>query len=55
MSLYCLMCRNNTESKNPKNVKTKNESIMLSSKGAVCDSKKLKFITEQEAEIKIIR
>ena len=37
-------CRKNTESKNPKVVKTKNRRIMLLSKFAVRDSKKLKFI-----------
>ena len=35
--------------KNPKVVKTKNGRIMLLSKCAVCDSKKSKFIIEQEA------
>ena len=49
MLLYCLKCRKNTESKNPKVVKTKNGRIMLLSKCQVCDSKKLKFIKEQEA------
>ena len=49
MLSYCLKCRKNTESKNPKVVKTKNGRIMLLSKCAVCDSKKLKFIKEQEA------
>ena len=29
MLLYCLKCRKNTESKNPKDVKTKNERIMI--------------------------
>ena len=38
----------NTESKNPKVAKTKNGRIMLLSKCAVCDSKKLKFIQKQE-------
>ena len=38
MLSYCLMCRKKTESKNPKVVKTKNETIMLSSDFAVCDS-----------------
>ena len=45
---YCLKCRKITESKSPKVVKTKNERIMLLSKCAVCDSKKSKFIQEQE-------
>ena len=38
--LYCLKNKNNTESKNPKVVKTKNGRIMLLSKCEVCDSKK---------------
>ena len=38
MLSYCLKCRKNTESKNPKAVKTKNRR-MLSSKCAVCSSK----------------
>ena len=46
---YCLKCRQNTESKNPKVARTKNGRIMLLSKCAVCDSKKAKFIKEQEA------
>ena len=49
MSSYCLKCRKNTESKNPKVAKTKNGRIMLLSKCAVCDSKKSKFIKQQEA------
>ena len=48
MLSYCLRCRKNTESKNPKVVKTKNGRIMLFSKCEVCDSKKSKFIKEQE-------
>ena len=49
MLSYCLKCRKNTESKNPKVVKTKNGRIMLSSNCEVCDSKKSKFIKEQKA------
>ena len=49
LSCYCLKCRKNTESKNPKVAKAKNERIMFLSKCAVCDSKKSKFIKEQEA------
>ena len=37
------------ESENPNVVKTKNERIMGSSNCAVCGSKKLRFIKEQEA------
>ena len=49
MLSYCLKCRKNTESKNPKAVRTKNGRIMLSSKCAVCDSKKSKFTKEWKA------
>ena len=49
MLMYCFKCRKNTKSKNPKVVRTKNGRIMPLSKCAVCDSKKLKFIKEQEA------
>ena len=47
MLAYCLKCRTNKESKNPKVVRTKNGKIMLLSKCPVCDSKKSKFIKEQ--------
>ena len=49
MLSYCLKCRKNTESKNLKVPRTKNGRIMLLSKCAVCDSKKSKFIKQQEA------
>ena len=48
MSSYCLKCRKNTESKNPKGSRTKNARMMLLSKCVVCDSKKSKFIKQQE-------
>ena len=46
---YCLKCRKNTGSKNPKVVRAKNGKIILLSKWAVCNSKKSKFLREQEA------
>ena len=49
MLLYCLKCWKNTETKNTKVVRTRNGKIMLLSKYAVCDSRKSKFIKEQEA------
>ena len=39
MLFYYLMCRKNTQSKNPKVVKTKNGRIMFLSKIEVCNSK----------------
>ena len=49
MLSYCLKCRKNPESKNPKVVKMQNGRVMLSSNCAVCGSKKLRFIKNQEA------
>ena len=46
MLSHCLKFRKNSESKNPKVVRTKNGRIMLLSKCEVCDSKKLKFVKE---------
>ena len=40
MLSYCLKCRKNTESKNPKVVRTKNGRITLLSKCKVCNSEK---------------
>ena len=54
MLLYFLKCRKNAENKNTKVAKTKNGRIMLLSKCAVCDSKKSKFIKQQEASGLII-
>ena len=44
----CLKCRKNTESKNPKVGRTKNGRIILLSKYALYDSKKSKFIKQQD-------
>ena len=54
MSLCCLKCRKNTESKNPKVVKTKNGRMILLSKCAVCDSKNSKFIKDKKASVLLI-
>ena len=53
MSSYCLKCRKNAENKNWK-VQIKNGRIMLLLKCAVWDSKKSKFIKEQEATALLI-
>ena len=49
LSYYCLKCRKNTESKNPKGARTKNGRIMLISNCVVYVSKKSKLIKQQEA------
>ena len=47
--IYFLKCRKNTESKNPNVRKRKNRRMMLLSSCVICNSKKPKFIKEQEA------
>ena len=49
MLSYCLKYRTNTENKNSKVARTKNERIMLLLKCVVCDCEKSKFIKQQEA------
>ena len=50
MLSYCLECRKNTESMDPKVLKTTNGKTMILSKCAICGSKKSKFIKEQQAK-----
>ena len=50
MLSYCLKCKKNTESINPKVSKTTNGKAMILSTYAICGSKKSKFIKEQEAK-----
>ena len=50
MLSYCLKCKTNTESINPKVSKTTNGKRMILSKCSICDSKKSKFIKEQQAK-----
>ena len=49
MLSYCLKCKKNTESINPRVSKTSNGKTMILSKCAICDSKKSKFIKRQGA------
>ena len=50
MKSYCLKCRKNTESINPRVSKTSNSRTMVLSKCAICSSKKSRFIKNQEAK-----
>ena len=50
MRSYCLKCRKDTENINPRVSNTSNGRTMILSKYAICDSKKSKFITNQEAK-----
>ena len=50
MLSYCLKCKKNTESIDPKVSATSNGRTMILSKCAICGSKKSKFIKNQEAK-----
>ena len=50
MLSYCLKCKKNTESINPKVSKTTNGKTVMLSKCVICGSKKSKFIKEQQAK-----
>ena len=50
MKSYCLKCRKNTENINPRVSNTSNSRTMVSSRCAICDSKKSRFIKNQEAK-----
>ena len=50
MESYCWKCRKYTENINPQVSSTSNGKIMISSKCAICSSKKSKFIKQQEAK-----
>ena len=50
MLSYCLKCKRNAESINPKVLKTTNGKAVILSKCAICGSKKSKFIKEQETK-----
>ena len=47
---YCLSCRKYTKSTNPRIVKSKNDRSMIQSNCAICNSKKSRFIKEQQAK-----
>ena len=50
MLSYCLKCKKNTKSINPKVSKTTNGKAMILLTCAICGSKKSKFIKEQQAK-----
>ena len=50
MKSYCLKCRKDTENTNPKVSKTSNGRTMVLSKCTICNSKKSRFIKNQEAK-----
>ena len=46
---YCLACRKYTKNNNPKIVRNRQNKLMIQSNCATCDSKKFRFIKEQQA------
>ena len=50
MKSYCLKCRKNTENINQRVSKTSYGRTMVLSKCTICDSKKPRFIKNQEAK-----
>ena len=50
MLSYCLKCKKNTENINPNVSNTKNIRTLLSSKCALCSSKKSRYMREEEAK-----
>ena len=50
MLTYCLKCKRNTKNIDSKMVKIKNGRLVLSSKRVICNSKKSRFMKEQEAK-----
>ena len=50
MKSYCLKCKKDTEQINPSVLSTSNGRTMILTKCAICDSKKSRFIKNQEAK-----
>ena len=50
MKTYCVKCRKDTESIDPKMVRTKNNRLIMQVKCSVCGTKKWRFVKEQEAK-----
>ena len=50
MNTFCIKCRKDTESIDPKEVRTKNNRSVMPSKCSVCGIKKSRFLKEQEAK-----
>ena len=46
----CLVCKKNTENKEPNVIKTKNNRLMFTSKCDICGNKKSRFIKQQDAK-----
>ena len=54
MLTYCVKCKKDTESVDSKMLKTKNDKTILSSKCAVCGSKKSRLVKEDKTKVLLI-
>ena len=45
---YCIVCKKDTENKNPKVFKIKNKKLILKSICSVCNNEKSRFISKNE-------
>ena len=50
MESYCLKCKKHTKNIDPQVSSTSNGKLIILSKCAICNSKKSKFINQQEAK-----
>ena len=50
MKTYCLKCKKDTENIDPKEVRTKNNRLLMQSICSDCKNKKSRFVEKQEAE-----
>ena len=50
MKTYCIKCKKDTDSIDPKMFRTKNNRLLMQSKCSVCKNKKSRFVKEQEAK-----
>ena len=48
MKTYCIVCKKDTENKNPKIFRTKNEKLILKLTCSVCNNKKSRFISKNQ-------
>ena len=50
MNAYCVKCRKHTENIDPKMFRTKINRLIMQSKCSDCETKKSRFVKEQEAK-----
>ena len=48
MKTYCIVCKKDTENKNPKSFKTKNGMLILKSTCSVCNNEKSRFVSKNK-------